>query len=1274
MPDLTDWKFWVDVGGTFTDCLALGPGGELRSLKVLSSGAFKGRVPREASREALRDPAWAGFPKEFFRGWALSLLGPRGEVLGTGEIASFDAAGGVLHLSSPLADPPSPGGPYELRSGEEAPLVAVRRLLGLTLDVPLLGLDLRLGTTVGTNALLERRGARTVLLTTKGFEDLLAIGTQDRPELFALQIDKPARLYDAVVGVDERVDARGKVLVPLREEEARRALSRAREEGARSLAVCLLNAYRNPAHEELLCDLARREGFASVSVSTRLSPSVKIVPRGQTTVLDAYLSPVVGEYLEGLGQRIGRGSVRVMTSAGGLVGAETFSGKDSLLSGPAGGVVGFARVAREEGFERAVGFDMGGTSTDVSRTDGEFEMEFETRKAGVRITAPMLAIETVAAGGGSVCGFDGQKLVVGPRSAGADPGPACYGKGGPLTITDVNLFLGRIAAEEFPFDLDSDAVHRRLAETADRVRSGTGRAMSARELALGFRRIADANMAAPIRKISVSRGIDVRAYAMVAFGGAGPQHACAVARILGIRTIVLHPHGGVLSALGIGTADVRKFGEFPVLERCTPQTLPGLAPRFRALEEKLVAAVRSEGIPPGRIRAPRRLLDLRYEGEGSVLTVDGGPTGDFLRAFTEKHRRAYGHAYTGRAVEITAGRVEVTGETETPLTPEAPLRTGRPRSRSTALVSFEGDPQPVPVYGRADLVPGDRFDGPALVLEETSTIVVEPGWEAEMTARRNLVLTDRDEGTSEAPVTAEVDPVTLEIFHNHFAGIAERMGEVLRRTAFSTNIKERLDFSCALFDPGGGLVANAPHIPVHLGAMGETLRSLCAEVADLRPGNVYLTNDPACGGSHLPDLTVLSPVFGSDGTLAFFTACRAHHAEIGGSRPGSMPPDSRNLAEEGVVFRHFLLVRDGAMRTNALREALGSAAHPSRQPGENIADLEAQIAANTAGAAELTALVGRYGPEVVRAYMGHIQMAAERMMRRSISRLRSGTHRFEDFLDDGTRIAVAITVRGDEAEIDFKGTAGVHPGNFNAGSGVARAAVLYCFRLLLDEEIPLNEGVLAPLRIRVPGGLLSPPSGPDPRACPAVAAGNVETSQRVVDVILGALGRAAASQGTMNNLAFGDETFSYYETLGGGAGAGEGFDGASAVHTHMTNTRLTDAEVLEARFPVRVRSFGVRRGSGGAGLFRGGDGMVREIEFLSPCEVSIISGRRTIPPYGLEGGRPGKTGENLLYRAGEIRPEVLGPVCTFAVAGGDRLVVKTPGGGGWGAEERGQRE
>ncbi len=1051
-------------------------------------------------------------------------------------------------------------------------------------------------------------------------------------------------------------------------EEIRQQLQPLREAGIGSLAICLLHGYLRGEHEQLVAEVARAMGFEEISISSQIAPLVKIVSRGDTTVVDAYLNPILRCYVANLREHLADSSLRLLTSAGGLVDADHFVGKDSILSGPAGGVVGFSRVAESAGFVRAIGFDMGGTSTDVSRYDGRFELEFETEKAGVRVVAPMMAIETVAAGGGSICHFDGVKLVVGPDSAGADPGPACYGRGGPLTVTDVNFLLGKIPANRFPFPLDRAAAEARLGELVAQIARERGHQYETLELAEGFVRVANAHMAKAIGSISVAKGCDPRDYVLVPFGGAAGQHACAVASELGIRQILHHPAAGLLSAYGIGLADVQRHRVAGVYKTLSPNLLDQLRTTFAQLEAEAVAGVREEGIPRQQI-ATERQLELRYRGVEASLTVpcsQGHSAENLQLAFEDEHRKLYGYIHAQRPLEIVAARVEARGRSSLPLAHSQRVPTHDvPRDRTTRTY-FGGQLVETAIYDRSELTAGARIAGPAIVCEAASTTLIDPHWQAEVLSGGELLVCQSGEAAPASAASTEADPVMLEIFNNQFAAIAEQMGITLRNTSSSVNVKERLDFSCALFTPSGDLVVNAPHIPVHLGAMAETVRRTVADNPAMQPGDVFVTNDPYRGGSHLPDVTVITPVHDPHGALLFFTASRAHHAELGGITPGSMPPFSRNLGEEGVLIRNFKLIDAGRERWNEMRSLLLSGKYPTRSVQANLADISAQVAANHRGAGDLLRLVERYTLPVVQAYMDHIQRAAEQKVRRALGRLPNGIYPFTDHQDDSTPITVTITVDGGQATVDFTGTGPVVDGNLNANPAITTAAVMYVLRCMLDEEIPLNQGVLAPVDIVIPPGLLNPPEQARPEDSPAVVGGNVETSQRVVDVLLGALGLAAASQGTMNNLLFGDATFGYYETICGGCGATRDTDGADAVHTHMTNTRLTDPEVLERRYPVRLRSFVIRRGSGGRGARHGGDGVVREIEFLAPLEVSILSQRRgPYPPYGLEGGEPGAPGQNWLERAGGEREALMGRA-QFRVAPGDILTIETPGGGGFG--------
>lgn len=1277
------WEFWIDVGGTFTDCIARTPEDDIVTLKVLSSGVTKGQVEacteQDGSRRTVRDSARLTDPPDFWTGYEIRFLSEGGSELHTNRVVGFDAESGLLQVDQQLPPSVGPGTRYELSSGEDAPLLAIRTLLELRLDQPIPHISVRLGTTRGTNALLTRGGARTAFVTTKGFSDVLLIANQDRPRLFDLAIEKPSPLFEQVVEIDERLDAAGNPLHAPDSQRVRDQLTKLKETGIESVAICLLHSFANPVHERLVERVAREVGFDEISTSSALSPLIKIVSRGDTTVVDAYLNPILRDYIRRMRHKLGGSSLKMMTSAGGLVDADRFVGKDSILSGPAGGVIGFSRVASRAGFDKSIGFDMGGTSTDVSRFDGAYELEFETQKAGVRVVAPMLAIETVAAGGGSVCDFDGVKLHVGPASAGAEPGPACYGRGGPLTVTDVNLYLGKILPKRFPFPLDAGAVEQRLQALCERIAdSPLGKPYTSRELAEGFVQIANANMVRAIRKISVARGYDPADYALTTFGGAGAQHACGIARSLGIHTILIHPFAGILSAYGMGLADIRRHGERAVLDRYSNETLERIEPLFTELEDAAREQVADEGIAPEHIGLPTRSLDMRYQGAESTINVARPDDGDYAAAFEAFHEQLYGYCHRDRPIEISAARVEVVGTMTDPPEKIADVVPRTPELTETTDVCFEGRIQPAGVFLREDLRPGDVITGPAIICEPTSTVVIDPGFRGRIAERGEIVITDEVPADS-AGVTAtnsvtksaaEADPVMLEIFNNLFASIAEQMGVTLQRTSFSTNVKERLDFSCAIFSATGDLVVNAPHIPVHLGAMSETVKRILADNPDMAPGDVFVTNDPYRGGSHLPDVTVVTPVHHANtGELLFFTASRAHHAEIGGIVPGSMPPFSTCLADEGVLIRNFKLVDAGQSREGAFKDLLLSAPYPTRSIGDNLADVSAQVAANNSGVRQLGELVSRYTLPVVQAYMQHIQRAAAEKMRMALAEIPDGRYALTDHLDDGSPIAVSIAIQGDSAVVDFTGTGPVLSTNLNANRAIVTAAVLYVFRCLIAEDIPLNSGVLEPVEIILPECLLNPPECADPAESPAVVGGNVETSQRVVDTLLGALQIAAASQGTMNNLTFGDDTFGYYETICGGSGATSEADGADAVHTHMTNTRLTDAEVIERRYPIRVQEFSIRPDSGGQGAHHGGNGIIRRLEFLRPLKVSMLSERRgDYAPFGLDGGQPGQLGRNLLVRAGSDETEDLGGKFAIEAQPGDVLIIETPGGGGYGAQ------
>jgi len=1152
----------------------------------------------------------------------------------------------------------------------DAALAGIRELLGVApgAPIPVEKIDaVKMGTTVATNALLEKKGEPTVLAVTRGFGDALRIAYQNRPRLFDRHIVLPELLYSKVIEIDERVGARGEVHAALDQARAYADLKAAYDDGFRSIAIVFMHGYRFSAHEARVAELAAQAGFTQISVSHRVSPLMKLVGRGDTTVVDAYLSPILRRYVEGVAAELAGVRLLFMQSNGGLADARRFRGKDSILSGPAGGIVGAVRTSLAAGFERIIGFDMGGTSTDVSHYAGELEREFETMVAGVRMRAPMMSIHTVAAGGGSLLHFDGARYRVGPDSAGANPGPACYRRGGPLAVTDANVMLGRIQPAYFPRvfgrdgsdPIDADVVRQKFVALTKTI--GDGR--SPEEVAAGFIQIAVGNMANAIKHISVQRGHDVTGYTLCCFGGAAGQHACLVADALAMPRVFIHPLAGVLSAYGMGLADQTAMREKSVEAHLEAENLPLLERDIATLEHAAREELVRQGVAPSKVAVLRR-AHLKYEGTDTALVVALGSLGDMRAQFEAAYRKQFSFLMPGKRLIVEAVSVEALAAGEAPAEAVRRAAAGRPAPRPEARVRMYsgGAWRETPLYRRAALAPGDALDGPAIIAEANATTVVEPGWRAAVTALDHLLLERVAPRARRAALGTEADPVMLEIFNNLFMSIAEQMGLRLQNTAYSVNIKERLDFSCALFDAAGNLIANAPHMPVHLGSMGESIRTVIRENAGhMRPGNVYMLNAPYNGGTHLPDVTVITPVFDrAGGEILFYVGSRGHHADIGGTTPGSMPPDSGSVEEEGVLIDNFLLVEQGRLREREARELLASGRYPARNIEQNLADLRAQIAANEKGVQELGRMVEHFGLEVVRAYMRHVQDNAEESVRRVIGVLQDGG--FEYPLDNGAVIRVAISIGADRrsARIDFSGTSAQLPNNFNAPSAVCMAAVLYVFRTLVEDDIPLNAGCLKPLEVVIPEGSMLRPRYPA-----AVVAGNVETSQCITDALYGALGVLAAAQGTMNNFTFGNARYQYYETVGGGSGAGPGFDGADVVQTHMTNSRLTDPEVLEWRFPVLLESFRIRQNSGGQGRWRGGNGAVRRIRFLEPMTAAILSSHRLVRPHGMAGGRPGAAGSNYVVRADGTRTE-LGPYDRTEMNAGDAFVIESPGGGGYG--------
>lgn len=1243
--DTGNWQFWIDRGGTFTDIVAQRPDGSIVLHKLLSEN-----------------------PERYI----------------------------------------------------DAPLQGIRELMEVASDQPIPAAQIsvvKMGTTVATNALLERKGDRTLLITTQGFRDGLRIGYQNRPDIFARQIVLPEMLYEQVLEVKERVTADGTVLQAITSEIAGQVLvnlQTAYDEGIRSCAIILMHGYRYPAHEQQIVVLAQQIGFTQISASHTVSPLIKWVSRGDTTVVDAYLSPILRQYIDRIEGELSSPQqphlesptqqqgpqLLFMQSNGGLTPAQFFQGKDSILSGPAGGIVGAVQTSRQAGFHKIITFDMGGTSTDVAHFDGEgdgtYERVLETEVAGVRLRAPMMAIHTVAAGGGSILNFDGSRYRVGPESAGAYPGPACYRHGGPLTMTDCNVMVGKIQPQFFPKvfgpegdqALDQQIVQNLFAILAQGIMAATGDQRRPEQVAEGFLAIAIDNMANAIKKISVQRGYDIGDYALCCFGAAGGQHACRLAASLGMKTIVIHPYAGVLSAYGMGLADRRVLKEKSLEVALTEKGMLELTQQIQALGDVATTDLQQQGVDDLDSIELLYQLHLRYEGTDSALRVDWGSVPQMQQQFEQQYQQRFGIVLSGKGLIVATMTAEAVGQTTIPApVPSLAPSTGQATAIAHASLFSDNQWHNTPVFQRQDLRAGDVILGPAILLEQTGTNVIEPGWTVTVmgtghlviqvqasntqTSEHNTILTKADLPSLSVKPASAPDPVRLEIFNNLFQAIAEQMGFTLQNTSSSVNIKERLDFSCAIFDHQGYLVANAPHIPVHLGSMGESVQALIADqIEPFQPGDVFVSNNPYNGGTHLPDITAITPVFVQSKQPLFFVASRGHHADIGGITPGSMPANSTHLGQEGILLDNFKLVDQGMLQEDALRDRISTSPYPARNPNQNLADLQAQIAANTKGGQELKRMVKQFGLNTVQAYMQHVQDNAEQAVRRVITQLceqrlaqgssLASTHRVP--MDCGATIQVQVVLNPKDrsAQIDFTGTSRQQPSNFNAPLAVCKAAVLYIFRTLVDTPIPLNAGCLKPLDIHIPAGCMLNPTYPA-----AVVAGNVETSQAITDALYAALDVLAASQGTMNNFTFGNAQYQYYETICGGSGAGPEFNGTDAVQTHMTNSRLTDPEILELRFPVLVEKFAIRPDSGGIGRYRGGNGVIRQIQFREPMTANILSSRRQTQPFGMAGGKPGKTGITKVMLADGSSRELTATDSVELVAG-DAIAIYTPGGGGYG--------
>ncbi len=1255
------YNFYADTGGTFTDCIAIDSSGKIYRKKVLSSGAVRG-VVREwiNGNTILIDENW-DVSSGIIKGYDFRLLKDN-EIIAT--VLKYDKTENKLYLSKDILPEKRIGRiGFELSSGDEAPVLGARLITNSGLGVKLPVNSVKLGSTKGTNALLERKGSKVLFVVTRGFEDLLRIGYQQRNDIFARNVIKQEPLYFKVIGLDERTDSEGNILkIPDLEKLKKDLNNFVKDEKIESVAVALMHSYKNSSNERKVEDFLSDYGFRYISISSDLSKLIKYVSRSETTVVNAYLDKIIDTYLSGMMNDFSNASFFVMNSAGGLAKASEFKPKESLLSGPAGGVVGAVSVGLNSGYNDLITFDMGGTSTDVSRYGGKFDYRFEHEVGGAKIVSPAFSIETVAAGGGSICYFDGFKLCVGPESAGAFPGPACYGAGGPLTITDVNLLNGRLDPEQFGIPIFIDEAVAKLNELISEIEKKSGESREKGSILDGFLRIATEIMAGAIKKVSFLKGYDPSEYAMVAFGGAGGMHAASIAELLNISTIIFPEDSGLLSAYGISTAQVERIVEMQLMAGL--KDIAGDLPeKFAVLSDEALEILSRDGIPVEKIVVRSKMIFLRFKGQDTSIEIDYDDGCDLRKRFNEKYLHLYGYKSDRDDIEVESIRVIASSGNEMIRNNRKVIEKYYPSPERRGIKGVPGFSCDIPIYIRENLKPGAVITGFALVLDRFSSWVVEDGWELEIDETGSGIMNIIEKNSED--VTNTYNEIELELFTNRFMSIADNMGSMLQRVAVSVNVKERNDYSCALLDENGKLVANAPHIPVHLGSLGICVREVAKSVR-IEPGDTIITNHPGFGGSHLPDITLITPVFTAGRDLIGYVVNRAHHAEIGGKTPGSMPPNAKFLTDEGVIIPPVHLVKNGVVLWDKIRSILNNAPYPTRSVNENIADLNGALAANKAGEQALLELVAEHGEGTVKKYMGLLKSHAAEKTGDALARFGSGEYLSEEYLDDGAVLKVKLVVKGRKCSIDFSGTSPVQSGNMNATNAIVNSVVIYVLRLLIDEEIPLNEGLLDPINIILPECLLNPSFKGDPALLPAIVGGNVEVSQRLTDTLLKPFGILACSQGTMNNVLFGTDDFSYYETICGGCGAGPDFNGASAVHHHMTNTRITDPEILEYKYPVRLNFFGIRKGSGGEGKYKGGDGVKREVLFLEPVTLSLLTQHRVEFPYGLEGGDSGKTGEQyIITSAGDHIG--LNSIDGYNVDRGDKLVVLTPGGGGYGA-------
>ncbi len=1249
------WKIWIDTGGTFTDCIAISPSGRKTQLKVLSSSRLRCSVASVLNNRQIKISHHWPVNTNIFSGYSVSFLNSDY----FGQIISFDPDRSIIGISPPLPDNPEGDNELEIISEEEVPVLAARVLTQTPLSETLPPIHLRLGSTKGTNALLERKGAKVAFIVTKGFKDLVVIGDQQRPDLFTLNIQKPAPYYSGVFEINERLDAKGNELETLDDDELDHLIGELKNNSFEAIAVALLHAYVNPSHEIQLKEKLKNAGFGFVSISSELSNAIKILPRAETTIANAYLDPIIKTYVNNIRDVLTGTVFKIMSSSGGLVDADLFHPKNSLLSGPAGGLIGAAYQAKNSGFSKVLTLDMGGTSTDVSRFNDGFEYRYETKVGDARIMSPALSIETIAAGGGSICTFDGYRFSVGPESAGANPGPACYGTGGPLTITDVNLLAGRIDTTNFGIPVNVEAANQALEKIRKAIYNRYQKRYSKEEILIGFIQIANEKMAEAIKRISASKGFDPKEYALLAFGGAGGQHACSVAEILGIKKVIIPGDAGLLSAIGIGRASIVRLASRQILQLWSKieKDVPLI---LSQLEQEVKNALNTEGFPDNEVVIRNRYFYLRFDGQEHTIEVDINQEPDLLSAFKNSYQALYGHWIDNKPIELES--IKVTGSNQEPVEKEESIQYEQYfPTHSGKLESFVGRKwKDIFVYDSNKLTAGASIKGPAIAASRTSTTFIDEGWEMVIDVHKNAILSRtivEKDGNIGQPKEA-----LIELFSNRFTAVAEEMGAILQRTSFSVNIRERLDFSCAVLDAEGYLVVNAPHIPVHLGSLGMCVRKIKEEI-EITDGDVIITNHPGYGGSHLPDITLIAPVF-EDGKLVGFVANRAHHAEVGGTRPGSMPPDAKSLEEEGVVIPPMYLIRKNIPHWNRIKKLFTEVRYPTRALAENMADLNGALASVNYGVQAMNSLVKKYSFQVVQEFMNEIKQYANQAILAALKKDERRFHAIEK-LDNGEQLEVKINIGSEGILFDFEGTSPQLSTNFNATPAITMSALLYVLRLLSSKPIPLNEGLIESVSIHLPSCMLNPDFSGDPGECPPVVGGNTETSQRLVDTLLKAFGFAACSQGTMNNLLFGNDDFGYYETICGGVGATNGHNGASAVHQHMTNTRITDPEILELRYPVRLLEFVIRENSGGKGKWTGGNGVIRRMMFTDSVELTLLSQHRIVPPYGMDGGETGKPGEQWIERKDGAIVKLEG-IDTYAIKNGDTFVIQTPGGGGFG--------